>query len=213
MLSSLQNADIVPGRPERWRSGAGPRPRRSSRRWRPSSRCTRRRRASGTCLPISGPEMARPVRRLAVVVLHFARCAVAEQILAQPHAADAQRSENGLSHELMVRPSRDGLDHPAQHAVAEVGIGVGRAGREIQRLAHRVADDLPGMDRQRNFQRLGDVFGGLGAHRVERFVAVPTAGVLQAVPHGNLVPARVHAGAAFQSAARASESETRGRRA
>ena len=37
--------DIVSGRPGRRRSGPGPPPRRSSRRWHPSSRCTRRRRA------------------------------------------------------------------------------------------------------------------------------------------------------------------------
>ncbi len=134
----------------------------------------------------------------AVVVCHFARGAVPEEVLAQLHATDAQGSENLLPHQLVVGFSRNGLDDSTQHAVAKVGIGVGRARIEIQRPAHRVANDFLGVNGQRDSHRLGDFFGGLGSHRVERFVAVPSGRVLQAVPYGNLVPARVQARSPFQ---------------
>ena len=134
----------------------------------------------------------------AVVVFHFAGRAVLEKVLAQLHAANAQGSENPLPHEFVVGLPRNGLDHPAQHAVAEVRIGIGRARIEIQGLAHHVAYDLPGVNGQRDPEGLGDLFGGPRAHRVERFVAVPSARVLQAMLHGNLVPAGVHSGSPFQ---------------
>ena len=134
----------------------------------------------------------------AVVVCYLARGTVLEKILTQLHAANAQGGENPLLHNLVVRFPRDGLDNAAQNAIAKVRIGIVRARIEIQGLAHRVADDLLGVNRQRDAKGLGDLFSSLGRHRVERFVAVPAARVLQAMPHGNIVPTRVEAGLFFK---------------
>ena len=144
--------------------------------------------------PADGPARA----LLAIVVFYLAGRTVLEKILAQLHAANAQGGENPLPHDLVVGLPRYGLDDPAQHAVAKVRIDVGRARIEIQRLAQHVTDDLPGVHRQRDLQGLGDLFGGPGRHRVERFVAVPAARVLQAIPHGDVVPAGVQAGPSFE---------------
>ena len=102
----------------------------------------------------------------------------------------------GLVH--AIGSAGDRLDDAAENAIAEIRVGVFRAGGPVERLLHRVADEGRGPDRERDPKRPRDLLGRGGAHRIERFVAVPAGGVLEALMDRDAVDARVHAGAGLE---------------
>jgi hypothetical protein len=91
-----------------------------------------------------------------------------------------------------------GLDDAAEHAVAEVRVGVAGARIRVERPAHGVADDVLGPDREGHAEGVRHLLGRGGAHGIEPLVAVPAGGVLQAVLDRDGVDALVEAGAPFQ---------------
>ena len=66
------------------------------------------------------------------------------------------------------------------------------AGVEVQRLLQHVANDVRGTSRRCYAQGLDD--DGRTKHRIETGIPVPTADVVQQVPHGHLCPAHVSRG-------------------
>ena len=97
---------------------------------------------------------------------------------------------------LLVRLAGGFFDDPAEHAVAEIRVGVAAARREIERPAHHVTDDRLGLRRRLLTHRFCNV--DRAKHRIERLVAIEAAGVMQELEHGDLVETRIDAGALLQ---------------
>ena len=66
----------------------------------------------------------------------FAGLALCQRIAGKAHVADAARLQHRVAHIGSIRLARYLLDDPVQHAIAEIRIGVMRAGRSVSsRLA------------------------------------------------------------------------------
>ena len=90
---------------------------------------------------------------------------------------DAERGEDVGADVVLVGFMGCLFDDTAEDAVAEVGVRVALAGGEVEGLAEHVLDDLLGSGGRRGMEILGDEEGS--EHRVEGFVAVPAAAVLE----------------------------------
>src|SRR5438874_1125964 len=98
----------------------------------------------------------------------------------------SKRLEQLILNEFLVAFASDVFDYAAQKAVAEVRVGVARAGIEIQRLAEHVTNDVARSGRTRDAKLFCDL--PRAKHRIETLVAVPTAGVLKQLTNGDQLP-------------------------